>query len=115
MIEVTLVFSLISTAIDEPKIFRDEMRKPKEMNFTELYQYYSRLEKAGFKNLKYMVRLYEKLAYPTINFIMILFGLALALSVSLGNTGFIPPWFAPWIGPMAFGIAGSVLYFKIAE
>lgn len=134
--------SLISTAIDEPKIFRDEMRKPKEMNFTELYQYYSRLEKAGFKNLKYMVRLYEKLAYPTINFIMILFGLALALnskwgggiksagmgvlitvsywliysvSVSLGNTGFIPPWFAPWIGPMAFGIAGSVLYFRISE
>lgn len=134
--------SYISTSLEEPKIFREEIRKPKEMNFMELYNYYSRLEKAGVKNLKYTVRLYEKLAYPSINFIMILFGIALALntnwgggmraaglgvvvsvlywllysiSISLGNTGFLQPWLAPWLSPIVFGIAGGVMYYRIRE
>ncbi len=134
--------SLISTAIEEPKIFREEMKKPKEMNFKELYTYYHRLEKAGFRNLKYLVRLYEKLAYPSINFVMILFGLALALnekwgggirgaglgiiatvlywllysiSISMGNTGMLQPWFAPWVSPVLFALAGGFLFMKIKE
>jgi len=134
--------SLITTALEEPNIFREEIKRPKEMNFMELYSYYSRLEKAGFKNLKYTVRLYEKLAYPSINFVMILFGVALALnsslgggikaaglgvivsvfywllysfSISLGNTGFFKPWLAPWISPAVFCIAGSILYMRIKE
>jgi len=134
--------SLITTSIEEPKIFSEEMKKPAEMNFMELYSYYTRLEKAGFKNLKYLVRLYEKLAYPTINFVMILFGIALALntrwgggimaagtgviisvlywllysiSISLGNTGVLQPWLAPWISPVVFCLAGSILYIKIKE
>ncbi len=134
--------SFISTSLEEPKIFREEMKKPEEMNFLELYAYYTRIQKAGFKNLKYIVRLYEKLAYPTINFVMILFGIALALntnwgggiraaglgiiisilywflysvSISLGNTGFLQPWLAPWISPLVFGIAGCVMYLEIKE
>jgi lipopolysaccharide export system permease protein len=134
--------SFLTTALEEPKIFKEEMKKPEEMNFIELYAYYMRLEKAGFKNLKYIVRLYEKLAYPTINFIMILFGIALALntkygggiraaglgiivsviywliysiSISLGNTSILPPWLAPWVGPLTFGITGCVMYLRIKE
>jgi len=134
--------NLPTNVLEEPNIFREDIRKPKEMNFSELYVYYSRLEKAGFKNLKYMVRLYEKLAYPSINFIMMLFGLALALnakwgggirsaglgvlvsvfywliysvSISFGNTGMVPPWFAPWIGPVIFGITGGIMYLKIKD
>jgi lipopolysaccharide export system permease protein len=134
--------SLTTTALEEPRIFREEMKKPREMNFLELQAYYNRLEKAGFKNLKYIVRLYEKLAYPTINFIMILLAVPLALntrwgggiraaglgvivsvfywliysvSVSIGNTGLLPPWMAPWIGPAVFCIAGSVLYVQIQD
>jgi lipopolysaccharide export system permease protein len=134
--------ALVSTSLEEPKIFREEIKKPQEMNFIELHAYYTRLDKAGFKNLKYVVRLYEKLAYPMINFVMILFGLALALntswgggiraaglgviitvlywllysiSVSLGNTGTLQPWLAPWVSPVVFGIAGSVLYLRIKE
>ncbi len=134
--------SLVSHAMDEPKIFKEEMKKPDEMNFIELRDYYTRLEKAGFKNLKYTVRLYEKLAYPTINFVMIVFGIALGLnttwggglraaglgvlvtvlywlvysvSISLGNTGAVLPWLAPWIGPVVFGLAGSGMYWHIKE
>lgn len=134
--------SFFTTALEEPNIFREEMKKPEEMNFAELYSYYSRLEKAGFKNLKYIVRLYEKLAYPAVNFIMILFGIAIALntrlgggiksaslgigisvlywlaysiSISLGNTSVIPPWFAPLTAPILFGITGAVMFLKIKE
>ena len=134
--------SLISTAIEEPKIFKEEMRKPEEMNFAELYTYYRRLEKAGFKNLRYVVRLYEKLSYPTINFFMALFGISLALNsrwgggikaagfgvivsiiywliystgISLGNIGIFPPWLAPLICPVVFGITGSIMYMNIKE
>ncbi len=134
--------SYVSRSLEEPKIFREEIIKPKEMNFMELYAYYSRLEKAGFKNLKYTVRLYEKLAYPTINFVMILFGVALALnsswgggvrsaglgvivsvmywllysvSISLGNTGILQPWLAPWISPVLFALIGCFMYLRIQE
>ncbi len=134
--------TFLYTSLEEPKIFREEMKKPEEMNFIELRAYYTRLEKAGFKNLKYVVRLHEKLAYPTISFIMILLGIPLALntrwgggiraaglgvivavcywlvysvSISLGNAGALPPWIAPWIAPVVFCIAGIVLYFQIEE
>ena len=134
--------SFVTRALEEPAIFREEMKKPREMNFMELHAYYTRLNKAGFKNLKYLVRLYEKLAFPTINFVMMLFGLALALnanwgggiraaglgvivsvlywllysiSISLGNTGVLQPWLAPWISPVLFGIAGGVMYMQIQE
>lgn len=134
--------SLITKALEEPNIFREDIKKPKEMNFMELHAYYSRLEKAGFKNLKYTVRLYDKLAYPSINFIMMLFGVALALHsrwgggmraagmgvivsvfywmlywfcLSMANTGFLKPWFAPWVSPAVFCIAGSIMYMRIRE
>ncbi len=134
--------SFATRSLEEPGIFREEMKKPREMNFMELHAYYTRLNKAGFKNLKYLVRLYEKLAFPTINFVMMLFGLALALntnwgggiraaglgvivsvlywllysvSISLGNTGVLQPWLAPWISPVLFGIAGGVMYMQIEE
>ncbi len=134
--------SLTTSAIEEPKIFREEIKTPDEMNFMELYTYYDRLENAGFKSVKNLVRLYEKLAYPTINFVMIIFGIALALnakwgggikaaglgviastiywliysiSISLGNTGILQPWLAPWISPALFGIVGCYLYLQIQE
>ncbi|MBI4654291.1 MAG: LptF/LptG family permease [Nitrospirae bacterium] len=134
--------SLVSQAVEDPKIFKEEIRKPEEMSFIELYTYYKRLEKTGFKNVKYIVDLYAKLAYPMVNFVMILFGIGIALnnklgggirsagiglvislfywliysvSLSLGNTGAIQPWLAPWIGPVVFGTAGSVMYLRIKE
>jgi lipopolysaccharide export system permease protein len=130
------------TALEEPKIFIEEMKKPAEMSFFELYRYYKRLERAGFKNNRYIVELYGKLAHPLVNFVMILFGIALALntrlgggiraaglgliviifywivfsvSFSLGNTGTLPPALAPWIGPAMFCFSGGYMYFKIRE
>lgn len=134
--------TLRTNVIDEPKIFKEEAMRPEEMNFLELYSYYKRLEKAGFKNLRYIVRLYEKVSYPTINFFMALFGISLALhsrwgggikaagfgvivsimywvisttALSLGNIGLLPPSLASLICPAIFGITGSIMYMNIKE
>ncbi len=128
--------------LEEPEIFREEMKKPAEMNFIELHAYYKRLEKAGFRNNRYVVELYGKLAHPLVNFVMIIFGIALALnsrwgggiraaglglivivsywmifsvSLSLGNTGTLPPELAPWFSPAVFCIAGCYMFVKIKE
>lgn len=134
--------SLISTSLEEPKIFREVMKKPVEMSFMELHDYYSRLKKAGFKNPKYVVRLYEKIAYPLTNFVIIIFAAAIGLSsgwgggvkaagigvlisivywllysvnMSLGMTDVLKPWLAPLITPFLFGIAGAVMYWRVKE
>ncbi len=134
--------SLVFAELEEPEIFREEMKKPAEMNFIELHAYYKRLEKAGFRNNRYVVELYGKLAHPLVNFVMIIFGIALALnsrwgggiraaglglivivsywmifsvSLSLGNTGTLPPELAPWFSPAVFCIAGCYMFVKIKE
>ncbi|MBI4698095.1 MAG: LptF/LptG family permease [Nitrospirae bacterium] len=134
--------TLVFTALEEPKIFRDEMKKPEEMSFLELHAYYKRLENAGFRNLRYIVALYQKLAYPFVNFVMVLFGLALALnagagggiraaglgivviigywmlfsiSLSLGQTGTVPPYISPWLSPVVFAILGYFMFRRIKE
>ncbi|HDH34385.1 MAG TPA: LptF/LptG family permease, partial [Nitrospirae bacterium] len=139
---VTAHDSFTFFGLEEPNIFREEMKKTGEMNFKELYHYYKRLERAGFKNNRYVVELYGKLAQPLVNFVMIMFGIALALnsrwgggiraaglglvviivylmvfavSISLGNTGTLPPALAPWISPAIFCITGSYMFLKIRE
>lgn len=128
--------------LEEPKIFQEEMRRPEEMTFVELYAYYKRLERAGFKNNRYVIELYGKLANPLVNFVMILFGIAIALnsrvgggmraaglgllvvgayfviilvSTSLGNMGTLPPFLVPWVNPVVFGIAGCYMFLRIKE
>lgn len=134
--------SIVFTALEKPEIFREEIKKTGEMNFFELYNYYKRLERAGFKNNRYVVELYGKLAHPLVNSVMIIFGIALALnsrwgggiraaglglivivfywmifsvSISLGNTGTLPPALAPWLSPAVFCIAGCYMFLRIKE
>ncbi|HDZ62628.1 MAG TPA: LptF/LptG family permease, partial [Nitrospirae bacterium] len=93
-------------------------------------------------NNRYVVELYGKLAFPMVNFVMIIFGIALALnsswgggirsaglglvvivfylmiysvSISLGNTGTLPPAMVAWISPVIFCTAGGYLFIKIKE
>lgn len=129
-------------SLEAPEIFVEELKKPAEMNFFELYRYYKRLERAGFKNNSYVMELQGKLALPLFNFIMMLFGTALALnsrlgggvraagmglaviivtwmifwvSLSLGRTGALPPGIAPWVSPLVCTVAGSLLYARVRE
>ncbi|RMD52052.1 MAG: YjgP/YjgQ family permease, partial [Nitrospirae bacterium] len=134
--------SLPFTLLEAPEALVKEVKGPEEMNFFELYSYYKRIRETGYRNVKYEVDLYGKLTLPFINFVMVLFGVAISLvnptasglrsmgigvvivilywlinsgCMSLGYAEQLPPWLAPLITPFIFVIGGLYLFFKIKE
>ncbi|MBF0506230.1 MAG: LptF/LptG family permease [Nitrospirae bacterium] len=65
--------------IESPKIFKEDLWAPEEMNIIELINYQHRLAEAGFKNIKLIVDISSRLSYPLINFFMLLLGISLAV------------------------------------
>ena len=49
--DITRNKSLVFTALEEPKLFREEMKKTEEMNFVELYSYYKDLKGQVLKTI----------------------------------------------------------------
>ena len=126
--------------IDErPESFARESRRPDEMNFMELRNHVVKLRASGARVANYLVDLHMKLAFPLINFIVIMIGAPIAtrlrarsaalgfgLSVSisflyyafmqsgkaLGHNGALPPYLAAWMGDIVFGVAGLVMSFQ---
>ncbi len=65
--------------IESPKIFKEDLWAPEEMNMIELIKYQRRLAEAGFKNIKLIVDISSRLSYPLINFFMLLLGISLSV------------------------------------
>ena len=129
--------SLVVDGIAErPEDFAKEPPHPGEMNFLELRAYVDRLRASGARVENFLVDLHLKLAFPLVNFIVVLIGASLAtrlrmqgaalgfgLSVliaflyyafmrtgqALGHNGALPPYVAAWLGDVVFGIVGSVM------
>jgi lipopolysaccharide export system permease protein len=128
--------------LGSPDLFSENIKKPEEMNITELYRYMQRLKKAGFRNTKLAVDINSKVSFPLINFFMVLLGISLSLKVNLGGglfsaglgllislsywfgftfllsmgyAGILPPVFAAWTIPALFGAAAVYLFIKIPE
>jgi lipopolysaccharide export system permease protein len=118
---------------ETPDDFAKEVRQPEEMNFFELRDYVDRLRASGARVANYLVDLHLKLAFPLINFIIVMigasvatrlrmqsaalgFGLSVAISFlyyafmrtgqALGHNGALPPYLAAWLGDVAFGLVG---------
>jgi lipopolysaccharide export system permease protein len=124
--------------IDEPPgNFAREIRKPADMNYRELRQLIVTLRASGARVGNYLVDLNLKLAFPLINFVVVLIGAPLAtrlratstalgfgLSVTisftyyafmqsgkaLGHNGALPPYLAAWMGDLVFGIVGMIMF-----
>jgi lipopolysaccharide export system permease protein len=121
---------------ERPEDFAKESRNPDEMNFLELRQHIDKLRASGARVANYLVDLHLKLAFPLINFIIVLIGASLAtrlrmqsaalgfgLSVgisflfyafmrtgqALGHNGALAPYVAAWLGDIVFGIVGLVM------
>jgi lipopolysaccharide export system permease protein len=121
---------------EHPADFAKETPKPDEMNFIDLRNYVERLRASGARVETYLVDLHLKLAFPLINFIVVLIGASLAtrlrmqsaalgfgLSVgisfvyyafmrtgqALGHTGALEPYLAAWLGDLVFGAVGLVM------
>jgi lipopolysaccharide export system permease protein len=121
---------------ERPEDFSKQSRKPDEMNFFELRSYVDKLRSSGARVANYLVDLHLKLAFPLINFIVVMIGAAIAtrlrmqgaalgfgLSVAisfiyyafmrtgqaLGHNGALPPYLAAWLGDIVFGTVGLVM------
>ena len=121
---------------ERPEDFAKESRRPGEMSYPELRAYVEKLRASGSRVSNYLVDLHLKLAFPLVNFIVVLIGAAVAtrlrmqsaalgfgLSVSiafiyyafmragqaLGHNGALPPYLAAWLGDLVFGVVGVIM------
>ncbi|MBI1912836.1 MAG: LPS export ABC transporter permease LptG [Deltaproteobacteria bacterium] len=110
----------------------------KNMSFGELREYVKSLEDDGYEATKYKIDLYGKLAFPIVNFIMVLVGISFALKTgrhsgiaagvglsiviafsywvvfaltkSLGQSGMVPPMLAAFFPDMLFFAIGALMF-----
>jgi lipopolysaccharide export system permease protein len=128
--------------LDAPGVFASDSPDSEEMDFTGLYLYARKLEKAGFVNAKVMVDLHSRVAYPIVNFFIVVLaaslsvagrwgsglvaaGLGLTISfaywllytfmLSMGYARVIPPAIATWAIPSLFAVFSMVMFKKIQE
>jgi lipopolysaccharide export system permease protein len=121
---------------ERPEDFAKESRQPDEMSYPELRSYVERLRASGSRVANYLVDLHLKLAFPLVNFIVVMigapiatrlrmqsaalgFGLSVTISFfyyafmrtgqALGHNGALPPYLAAWLGDLVFGVAGVVM------
>ncbi len=121
---------------ERPEDFAKEGRNPDEMNVIELREHIDKLRASGARVANYLVDFHLKLAFPLINFIIVLigasvatrlrmqsaalgFGLSVAISFlyyafmrtgqALGHNGALAPYVAAWLGDMVFGLVGLVM------
>lgn len=125
----------------EPEAFLVPMKEPEEMTYGQLKRFAEQIEADGYDANEYLVNLYLKVAFPFINFLMVLWGIPIALSLpkggapaavsvgigvcfvyiiilgvmrSLGLTGLLPPWLAVWSANIGFGFGGCYVLMKVS-
>lgn len=112
----------------------------KEHNFTSLIKYMmENKEKIAAERNIYLIQLYDKIALPLTTIVLVLVGVPLAitpprvrynrgflfsilviftyyliraLSLSFGEAGSIPPFFAAWLANILLFIAGALMYYR---
>ena len=119
-----------------PLEFARVEREAEEMNFRELRAYIKKLSASGVRTMRYRVDLQVKTSIPFTSLVMSLFGISfalrarranllvsagisllaglgywivLALGISLGYSGALPPFWAAWGANILFGTAGLLL------
>lgn len=121
---------------EHPTLFKVAERNPEEMGYKELSRYIRRLKLDGHDVRRYLVDLYNKIAFPFINLIMVLAAFSVGLryvktqniskgifsgislgilywffhsvSLSLGYSEIFPPFFAAWFSNVLFFSFGVI-------
>ncbi|MHB8109386.1 MAG: LPS export ABC transporter permease LptG [Syntrophorhabdaceae bacterium] len=130
-------YPVMNNIISEPPaVFKVVERNPEEMGYTELRRYIKRLKEDGHDVRRYLVDLYNKLAFPFINLIMVFAAFSVGLryaktkhvskgifsgiivgafywffhyiSLSLGYAEIFPPLFSAWFSNLFFIAAGII-------
>mgnify|MGYP001035698463 CR=1 FL=1 len=124
-----------------PEDFRASVKKPEEMNITELASYIRRLKGSGSPYMAWLPDLHLKVAFPFVSLLMVIIGLSfsftgprtkglalniglafalgfsywvlLAFSLSLGRTGTLLAWLSAWLPNILFGLLGCILIARV--
>ena len=126
---------------DPPADLQVMQKEPDEMSFAKLRRHVHELARKGIDTTESMVDLHLKLAIPCVTLAMVLIGVPLAmrnqrqrslaanaglgltigfsywvllaLAVSLGHGGAIPPLLAAWMANLVFGVLGAFLFLGV--
>lgn len=130
-------YGQMKNLIDEqPSVFKVVEKYPEEMSYRELSRYISKLRDNGYDIRRYLVDLYNKIAFPFINLIMVFAAFSVGLRyaktkhiskgifsgilvgalywffhfscLSLGYAEIFPPLFAAWFSNLLFIATGVV-------
>jgi lipopolysaccharide export system permease protein len=121
---------------EPPSIFKIADKNPEDMGYKELSRYINRLQRDGHDINRYLVDLYDKIAFPFINLIMVFAAFSVGLrymktrhisigifsgillgacywvfrsiSLSLGYSEIFPPLFAAWFSNLLFISSGII-------
>ena len=121
---------------EPPSSFKVVNKDPENMGYRELSRYINKLKSSGHDVRRYLVDLYNKLAFPFINLIMVFTAFSVGLryaktkhitkgvfsgillgacywfvhsiSLSLGYSEIFPPVFAAWLSNLLFISAGII-------
>jgi lipopolysaccharide export system permease protein len=121
---------------EPPSIFKTADKNPEDMGYQELSRYIRRLQRDGHDIKRYLVDLYDKIAFPFINLIMVFAAFSVGLrymktkhisigifsgillgacywvihsiSLSLGYSDIFPPLFAAWFSNLLFISSGVI-------
>ncbi len=121
---------------EPPSVFKVADKNPEDMGYQELSRYINRLRRDGHDVKRYLVDLYNKIAYPFINLIMVFAAFSVGLrylktrhisigiftgilvgagywvfhsiSLSFGYSEIFPPLFAAWFSNLFFTLCGIV-------
>lgn len=131
------VYSEMKDLIKEtPAMLKVGQRNPEEMGYKELLRYIHRLKREGHDVRRYLVDLYNKMAFPFINLIMVFVAFSVGLRytktkhiakgilagvcvgilywfihnicLSFGYAETFPPFFAAWLSNMLFFSLGII-------
>jgi lipopolysaccharide export system permease protein len=128
---------------ETPDDFKVARREPEEMSYTELNDYITKIEKAGYKVPEYIPYLYAKISFPFICLIMPILAIPFALRIgrggsialgvglsvligfiyfaffnfglSLGKGGLLSPLLSAWAANILFGTLGTYFFLKVRQ
>jgi lipopolysaccharide export LptBFGC system permease protein LptF len=138
--EVQLIPSIVTSNMDRPGYFKDEVRTASQMSYGELKGYIDELQKKHFDVTSLTLDLYRKLSYPLVSFIMVLIGIPFSFKTGrkgafygigiciglgilywstfelfgkLGDINRLSPIVAAWFPNLIFGLGGTWMMLRV--
>jgi len=132
--------TLVTTGMDGPEYFKDEVRTASQMNYGELSRQVDELQKKRFDVTILTLELYRKLSFPLVSFIMVLigipfsfktgkkgafYGIGICIGVGIlywstfelfdkvGEMNRLSPMIAAWFPNLIFGLGGTWMMLRV--